>query len=190
MTDPDGQPVELTESEEEYTFVASKRGSYLVTLVGTNDVGSTTVNLRIRSDDTEDPTLVKGTFSEIAVGQLFTATFNCADNVTAAADLEVEVRVFLGSAAVEHEMTYDNGVITVTFTPAEVGRYRMIVTVVDQAGRETTQEFVAEISDGSESSDPSDPGEDDKKGCGSSSAAVGSLLSVLALAGAALFKRK
>ena len=196
VTDPDGQPVELTESEEEYTFVASKRGSYLVTLVGTNDVGSTTVNLRIRSDDTEDPTLVKGTFSEIAVGQLFTATFNCADNVTAAADLEVEVRVFLGSTAVEHEMTYDNGVITVTFTPAEVGRYRMIVTVVDLAGRETTQEFVAEISDGSESSDPGDNSGDNTgdgnscNGCGGSIGVAGSLLSVLALAGAALFKRK
>ena len=172
--------------------MASKRGSYLVTLVGTNDVGSTTVNLRIRSDDTEDPTLVKGTFSEIAVGQLFTATFSCADNVTAAADLEVEVRVFLGSAAVEHEMTYDNGVITVTFTPAEVGRYRMIVPVVDLAGRETTQEFVAEISDGSESSDPGDNSGDGNSysGCGGSLGVAGSLISVLALAGAALFKRK
>lgn len=174
VTDPNGAPVELEENEEEYSFKATVRGRYKVVLVGTNDIGSTTVELSILADDTEAPTIVKGTFSDAKVGEEFTAAFTVADNVTEPSALDVEVRVFMGSTSVECNSANDNGALTVTFTPQTAGTYRIIVTIIDEAGKETTEQFTVEAAEaqGGTDSETSDTGSDNPSDSGSSGGSV------------------
>ncbi len=146
---PDGQNVELTDADDEFTFKAAKNGKYTVTVTGANEHGSTTVTVEITAEDSEEPTITQGTFPEAKKGQAFSGTILVTDDNTAPEDLEIEVDVFRGTTTtkVESSFTFENGTLTVTFTPDQAGAYRIVVTAIDEAENEGVRSFNVAVSE-------------------------------------------
>lgn len=182
VTDPSGESVQLIESVDSFSFVGSARGRYTVVCVGANDIGQTSVTVSVKVDDNVDPTVELTQFAP-EKGKACTASFKVSDNITAAGDITVDGKVWFGTTAVEGAIWSGpdaSGVVTVTFTPADEGEYRIILTATDGVGNETTKEFKATSGkDGNQGGDGKDDNGGKKKKCGGIVSGGGTWLSVL-----------
>lgn len=181
VLDPTGAVVELTEGLDDFRFVASLRGQYKITVVGANEIGSSTVEVTLKSDDTMAPVVEKESYGEIKLGEDFSATFAISDNCTAFEDLEIEISVFQGSTVVDKDVDLNGGKATVSFNLASEGTYRIIISATDAAGREQVKEFSVEVNKAEE--------ETPAKGCGGA-ASISGLLGLILLLGASVVGRK